>query len=971
MRCGLAAVAVAAATLIGTAAPLAAARAAEADVGIARVTVTDASVTVTGTAGTAAVDVYALDPTAGAAAWPGATPVASAVPVAGRFSVTVPRRDGELDRYWDEFLAVSDGTVLGGPHLPDDVQLHAANPQPYPQVADKKGVQVEMTDDAELLGVRHAAVNVAFNQLMLLRDENPPATITFTDQGRTYFFDRAYVEGLDRQVKPLSDAGALVNLILILYRDTRANSAFARLVHPDAAIGAGTVYAFDTKTAEGLGYFRAAMRFLTERYTRTDQRYGRALGYIVGNELNSAYVWQNMGDQPLAAFLTYYERAMRVAWQAAREADAAARVYVSLDHEWTVAYDPGKPQEYYPGRAVLDGLAALTRTQGDFPWAVAYHPYPQDLTNPAFWHDTQATPSFDSPLITFKNIEQLPAYLQQPALTFQGAQRRIILSEQGCNTPDDSLAAQQLQAACYAYAYYKVRFLDGIDAFVLHRHVDHQAEGGLHLGLWTWDPARADYSLPGEHKYVYDVFRDIDTARSLQATRFALPIIGIRDWSDVIPGFDPAALDQRDPPQEVGTQLGVRPVRGRPMPAGWTVADNADAVDTTDGVVHVHFDANLPSWSTDAKTYKGTQVTFADPLDARSRPHLALAVRVPSAPAAASARVTVYGRDGSVAFGIAPLPADGTWDRLALDLSRWRGRSAITRVKVWVRAAGDADWKGTFDLAGVSLAPVTTRGGPRNLQLTAATTSRHGPGGTLRLTVTDDDAQDLTGGLTVVPCDGVSADPATVRLPRVQRAGGTATVSTTVSGYAPADPDHPRVCASIAGQPLLADLTLPPPTVTPLYDFEAGPDGWQPGANVSAVTTVATMPDGPGHPHGGTGALDATASVGDASAWKTVTVAPTAALDLSAARSLVAWVDAYGGAPGASGDEAEIVVHSDDQQLAATVPVHNDTWNQVALDLSAWRYRNHVNRIEIRFRAVGTTATWAPHFQVDDVGWSD
>ena len=44
-----------------------------------------------------------------------------------------------------------------------------------------------------------------------------------------------------------------------------------------------------------------------------------------------------------------------------------------------------------------------------------------------------------------------------------------------------------IQAAAFAYAYYKVAKLDNIDALIYHRHVDHGLEGGLNLGLWSRD----------------------------------------------------------------------------------------------------------------------------------------------------------------------------------------------------------------------------------------------------------------------------------------------------------------------------------------------------------------------------------------------------------------------------------------------------------------------------------------------------
>jgi hypothetical protein len=973
--------------------------------GIASVAATESAITVTGMIPAAddpvatSIDVYELDPTQDAAAYQDSAPVASAAPDGtGAFRASFDRYAGARDRYYSKFLAVArtaDGAEpLGAPHYVDDVRFAATNDYPFPRVADKKGLQVEMTDDAEQLGVQHGAINVAFNQLMLLRNADPADTITFTVDGTPFYFDRSYVTGLDGQIKSLSDNGTLVDLILILYRDTNPNSAFPRLVHPDAELGGGTVYAFDTKTAQGLEYFKAAMEFLTERYTRADQRYGRALGYIVGNEVDTAYVWQNMGQQPLVMFLEYYERALRVAWQAARAAYSDPQVYISLDHEWTVPYDPSRPEESYAGKDVVDGLAALSRQTGDFPWAVAYHPYPQNLFDPAFWHDTQATADADTtPLITFKNIQVLPGYLKRPALTYDGQQRRIILSEQGCNTPNDSLEGQKLQAACYAYAYYKVRFLDGIDAFILHRHVDHQAEGGLRLGLWTWDDARAGYALPGAHKYIYDVFKYIDTARSLDVTRFALPIIGISDWSQVVPGFDPTQLDQRAVPQQVGMQLDGRPVSETPVSGfedgtdGWQASDNASSVEQVSGAgyrgsggLRVHFDSGLPSWSTDAKTWKGADLRFASPVDASATPHLDLALRVPQPdpgtfqPGTRSyAEVKVYSTDGRIAYGLVGIDASGPWQPVSLDLSSWTGVRAISRIKVWVRATSDDDWRGSFDIDQVGFA---TRVAPatdvRNLDVTAVASSRSGVGATVTLTVTDNDAQPLRGELETVPCDGITLTPADLPLGTIAPAGGVATVHATITGYQPADRAHPTVCFDYGGRQLAVPLDLPPPTETVLYGFEDGTDGWQPQQNVAAVQSVTAFPNGPGVPHGGSRALDATAAATAASAAKTVVLEPGAPLDLSAAESFTVWIDAYGGAPGATGYQAEVTLWSGTvSRSAALTTMKTDQWNKLSVDVGGWAQRNSITKIEVGFHALGTDATWAPHFQIDDVGYFD
>jgi len=62
----------------------------------------------------------------------------------------------------------------------------AANPEPYPSAASKKGLQVQMVDDALALGIRHAALNFNLAQLVDPRgDTNNPG---FAHGGKTHRF---------------------------------------------------------------------------------------------------------------------------------------------------------------------------------------------------------------------------------------------------------------------------------------------------------------------------------------------------------------------------------------------------------------------------------------------------------------------------------------------------------------------------------------------------------------------------------------------------------------------------------------------------------------------------------------------------------------------------------------------------------------------------------------------------------------
>ncbi len=400
---------------------------------------------------------------------------------------------------------------------------------PYPTNPTLKGLQVHMVDDALKLGVGHAALNL--NQGTIMRPAATDNTITYVSGGREFYFDAEYMARYDRRVKELSDHGIVVTLILLNSPKWDGVEVFpelrAALLHP-AYNPEGYISAFNVVTEDGLAHYRAFVEFVAERYTRPDQQYGRACGYIIANEVNSAWVWANAGEMPVDQYVGEYAVALRTAFGAARSKYAQARVYVSLDHLWTISH-LNNPLRTYRGRDVVELLNTACTSDCNFDWSVAYHPYPEDLNHPDFWHDKTALDSFDTPRITFKNLHILTQYFAQPHLLYEGRLRHIILSEQGFNS-DGTEQGECLQAAAYAYAYWKVEQTPGIESFILHAHVDNRDEFGLNLGIWRRDPTSDLPSKPGSPKPIYDIFRDIDGPRRAAVLAWAKSVVGQENW---------------------------------------------------------------------------------------------------------------------------------------------------------------------------------------------------------------------------------------------------------------------------------------------------------------------------------------------------------------------------------------------------------------------------------------------------------
>ena len=377
-----------------------------------------------------------------------------------------------------------------------------------------------MVDDALALGIKHAALNVNFAQLL---DLSEPGKLKP---------NLHYLEQLDRQVKPLSDSGAVVSLILLYYR-SGSEALDKIMLHPKYDPAApNNLSAFNLATPDGAAAFSACVEFLASRYSGATSDHGRVWNYIVGNEINSHWFWYNMGRTSMEELADNYLAAVRACHSAVRRFSANARVYLSLEHHWKIRYPGGDAQQSFAGRPFLEYFAQKARGGGDFDWHLAFHPYPENLFECRTWKDKSATHSPETPRITFKNIEQLTQFMGRSELLYHGKPRRIILSEQGFHSPD-SEEGQLRQAAAYAYAYQKIRNLEGIDSFILHRHVDHGQEGGLNLGLWTRNRDSKNPAEPAKKKRIYLVFKAADTSGWEEAFQFALPVIGIKNWAEI------------------------------------------------------------------------------------------------------------------------------------------------------------------------------------------------------------------------------------------------------------------------------------------------------------------------------------------------------------------------------------------------------------------------------------------------------
>lgn len=408
--------------------------------------------------------------------------------------------------------------------------LHAlarGDSSPYPDPASRKGLQVQMVDDALELGVAHAVLNVNLSQLHSKAGDD--SALLFEHGGRTWRFDRAYLESLDREIRPLSERGVVVALILLSIASGDADKDAFLLDARREARAPNGICAPNISDPESRAWHAAALACMARRWSGASP-HGSVWGWIVGNEVNSHHWWFHMGPASLEQVVRSYEDFVRLVHEAVTHERAQARVYVSLEHHWSIRYPAASEQQGFPGRDFLLRFASLARERGDFSWHVAYHPYPEDLFDCAFWDDASAPDDDAAPRITFRNLPVLTRFLRRKDMLHAGSQRRVILSEQGFHRAEGE-AGEKLQAAAYAAAWQAVQLEPSIDAFHLSRHVDHAHEGGLRFGLWTRN--EASICTPERRTALYAVFKDTATPREAVAHGVALEVLGIASWKEL------------------------------------------------------------------------------------------------------------------------------------------------------------------------------------------------------------------------------------------------------------------------------------------------------------------------------------------------------------------------------------------------------------------------------------------------------
>ncbi|HRP54664.1 DUF5722 domain-containing protein [Agriterribacter sp.] len=416
-------------------------------------------------------------------------------------------------------------------HYPDSIVAKYDLPDEQP--ANMKGLgdfnakDAEMIKDIDSLGVSAVTVNIWLRGLF-----NSNATDTsmpFIYNGKTYHANLSWVKAMDRTMMEAAKRKLIVSAIILVdqafqFSDTGIGKLMA---HPDCD-PAGVYCMPNTFSAAGMAYYGAALDFLASRYSRPDKQFGRIHYWIAQNEVDAGWTWTNMGEKDPDLYMNAYHTSMRLIYLTARKYNAHAKTLISLTHNWNWA--PVK--RFYRPKQLLEILLHYSALEGDFDWGIGYHPFPQSLFEPRAWLDERTDFSFDTQMITFRNVEVINAWVNQPHTFYKGKYLRLLyLSEQGPNSRDYTREALLDQAASMAYVWKKIKGLNAVKSFHYQSWRDYRFDGGLRLGLRRYPD---DEEHPLGRKPVWYVFRCMGTDEEDKCFEFAKPLVGISCWAEVV-----------------------------------------------------------------------------------------------------------------------------------------------------------------------------------------------------------------------------------------------------------------------------------------------------------------------------------------------------------------------------------------------------------------------------------------------------
>lgn len=454
-------------------------------------------------------------------------PVAEAKPRAS-LSFELEPMDGMRTRLFSSYLVASYDPATRA-YTPLTAPVSVSNPEATavytpPALSGEKSIKGLISDypaDAIRLGVTHTVVDVCMEKLILSDWQEDAVAYVFG--GVTRYLNAEALEELDETVDVYTAAGMEVYLRFVLGNAVGENAPLGLYAPTDAVVDHAADHAVDMSNPFAADIMEGFLDFMAERYASPADGSLPVSAFIMGYRVNDARQHNYMGETSLSAYVTNYEKLVRVAHIALKSHNPAGRVYLSLDSRRTLGAEDG-------GWDVAAFLAAFRdecALRGDYGWHVACELY---ADTSALWEEN---PAADTAHYTVRNLNTLTDLLDgEKYRAPDGQPRRLLISGLEIpavtvgGTPSETEANRQ--AASYAYAYMTCVQNGRVEALIYSRHADPAPDAGESAlcGLWTVEKKGTEPALPAATRPIYNVFKVIDTTESATLSSGLTAIMG-------------------------------------------------------------------------------------------------------------------------------------------------------------------------------------------------------------------------------------------------------------------------------------------------------------------------------------------------------------------------------------------------------------------------------------------------------------
>ena len=536
----------------------------------------------------------------------------------------------------------------------------------YPTAENKKGLMVGdgMMEDALELNISHATFNFPISHMIAHKSErNSTDSYSFKYKGKKYWFRKGHIHAWDDVLKKLKKNKIIVTGILLIDKRSDLKS----LIYPSARNKSSGYYAWNMDGGENQKQIEAAISFLANRYTNS--KYGKVVGWVVGNEINSASYWNRAGNVSFTKYMDIYAKMFERSSDIIHSVYSNARLYVPLDHFWNISFEGS---ETYKGKDCLNAFAARMKRDG-YKWNLAYHAYNGDMTQPSITAKQKygTTNDLDTPIITMKNLSVLTNYIRKT----YGADTRIILSEQGYSSTFNGGNVSAKQSEAVALSYYLAMADPMVDSFVYYSHLDQNflVKAGASYGLWKVSKSEKATSK----KSSWSIFKYMDT-------NLSDPILDkARKTSEEMTGKKASATRSL----QRGTLAGSgKYKRKKKLDKGWK---KCGAVRTIRRKGASYSVAKNPSRN--KNIYWGLERTVGK-LNVSKCPRFCLTVRKGKLTSGKTELLVRFFSGNRNVFEASGKIASKKKKLFSIDLSTWKKKDAVTKIQILIKRES-GDWK--------------------------------------------------------------------------------------------------------------------------------------------------------------------------------------------------------------------------------------------------------------------------------------